>query len=203
MVEDEASPSKGARTRQALVDAAVHRFATDGYRGTTLTAVAGDVGISPAAVYRHFADKDELFLAAVNADAEGLVGLARDALGVDTGGSLLELLGQLSDGVAVAAADHPLVARVLAGLDVLSPQRILELPALAELRAELVELLRFGQAAGLVRADLDPAPTVLALETVVLDHVAYLVTIGGPAPGPDERWAAVVHLLDAALRPPV
>ena len=197
----EPSVSKGERTRRALVRAAVVRFARDGYRSTTVAAVAADVGVSPAATYRYFADKDALFDAAVDEDAEGLVTLARHSLEVDTGGSLHELLERLAQGLAGAINDHPLIGRVLAGQEVLSPQKILELPSLAALRAELGDLIRFGQAAGLVRASLDPASTVLALETVVLDHVAHLVTIGATNLADDERWSAVVALLDVALRP--
>lgn len=193
--------TKGERTRAALVQAAIARFARDGYRGTTLSSIAEDAGISPTAVYRHFPDKDAMFEAAVDADAEGMVGLARDAIGADAGDDLLVLLNQLTDGLAVAVQDHPLVGRVLAGLDVLSPERILALPSLAHLRADLTELLRFGQDAGLVRTGLDPAVMALGLETVVLEHVAYLVTVGGPAHASDDRWTAVVALLETALRP--
>jgi hypothetical protein len=118
------------------------------------------------------------------------------------GGSLLELLGRLAAGLVTAAHEHPLVARVLAGADIMTPARILALPTLAEFRAELAELLKFGQSLGLVRGDLDPAVTALGLETVVLNQVAYLVA-SGMVKGhePDARWAAVVTLLDAALRP--
>ncbi len=193
--------TKGERTRRALVEAAIARFAREGHRATTLASIAEDAGISPTAVYRHFADKDALFEAAVDADAEGLVALARAAIDVDTGGSLLTLLDQLSSGLVAAVTDHPLVGRVLAGLDVLSPESIVALPSLAELRAELTELLRFGQEADLVRTDLDAASAALGLETVVLEHVAYLVTVGGPTDISDERWAAVVNLLEVALRP--
>jgi AcrR family transcriptional regulator len=193
--------TKGERTRAALVQAAIARFARDGYRGTTLSSIAEDAGISPTAVYRHFPDKDAMFEAAVDADAEGMVGLARDAIGADAGDDLLVLLNQLTDGLAVAVQDHPLVGRVLAGLDVLSPERILALPSLAHLRADLTELLRFGQDAGLVRTGLDPAVMALGLETVVLEHVAYLVTVGGPAHASDDRWTAVVARLHTALPP--
>lgn len=193
--------TKGERTRAALVQAAITRFARDGYRATTLASIAEDAGISPTAVYRHFADKDAIFEAAIDADAEGLVALARSAIDVDTGGSLLTLLDQLSSGLVAAVTDHPLVGRVLAGLDVLSPESIVALPSLAVLRGELTELLRFGQEADLVRTDLDAATAALGLETVVLEHVAYLVTVGGPTDVSDERWAAVVNLLEVALRP--
>jgi AcrR family transcriptional regulator len=193
---------KGERTRAALVRAAIGRFASEGFQRVSLTDVARDVGVSPTAVYRYFPDKEALFEAAVDADAEALVIFARDALTRDVDGSLLELLGRLAAGLVTAAHAHPLVARVLAGADIMTPARILALPTLAEFRAELAELLRYGQSAGLVRRDLDPAVAALGLETVVLNQVAYLVACGTvERHEPDARWTAVVALLDAALRP--
>lgn len=193
---------KGERTRAALVRAAIPRFASEGFHRVSLADVARDVGVSPTAVYRYFPDKEALFEAAVDADAQSLVDLARDALTRDVGGSLLELLGRLAAGLVAAAHEHPLVARVLSGADIMTPARILALPTLAEFRTELTALLEFGQLHGLVRRDLDPAAAALGLETVVLNQVAYLVA-SGTVEGhePDARWTAVVALLDAALRP--
>lgn len=196
-----AEDTKGGRTRRAILAAAVPQFADHGFRGTTLAAVAHEAGITPTALYRYFGDKDELFAAAVDADAEDLVALARAALDSGAGGTLFDLLGAVTDGLAVAVQDHPLVARVLGGRDILSPDRILQLPALAHLRDEIAEVIAFGQEAGIVRSDLDPRTTVLALETVVLDHVAFMVAAGGPDGTKNERWAAVVALLEVALQP--
>jgi len=193
---------KGERTRAALIRAAIARFASEGYNRVSLTDIARDVGVSPTAVYRYFPDKEALFEAAVDADAEALVAFARDALTRDVGGSLLELLGRLAAGLVTAAHAHPLVARVLAGADVMTPARILALPTLAVFRSELAELLELGQSFGLVRRDLDPAVAALGLETVVLNHVGYLVASSAvESHQPDARWSAVVSLLDAALRP--
>ena len=193
---------KGERTRAALIRVAIGRFAAEGFHRVSLTDIARDVGVSPTAVYRYFPDKEALFEAAVNADAEALVTFAREALSRDVGGSLLELLGRLAAGLVAAAHEHPLVARVLAGADIMTPARILALPTLAEFRSELAQLLEFGQSLGLVRSDLDPAVAALGLETVVLNQVAYLVASGTVGRHePDARWAAVVTLLDAALRP--
>ena len=193
---------KGERTRAALIHAAISRFASEGFNRVSLTDVARDVGVSPTAVYRYFPDKEALFEAAVDADAEALVAVARDALNRDVDGSLLELLGSLAAGLVTAARAHPLVARVLAGADIMTPARILALPTLAVFRSELAELLALGQSVGAVRGDLDAAEAALGLETVVLNHVGYLVASAATeSHEPDARWAAVVGLLDAALRP--
>lgn len=42
--------------------AALFHFANSGYDGTSLAAIAGEVGIKKQSIYAHFANKDELFL---------------------------------------------------------------------------------------------------------------------------------------------
>jgi AcrR family transcriptional regulator len=51
------------RLRQALLDAAVARLLEDESAAVSLRALAADVGVSPMAVYRHFADVDSLLAA--------------------------------------------------------------------------------------------------------------------------------------------
>ena len=92
---------------RALIRAAIRRFSSEGFHRVSITDVARDVGVSPTAVYRYFPDKEALFEAAVDADAEALVMFARDALARDVGGSLLELLGRLAAGLVTAAHEHP------------------------------------------------------------------------------------------------
>lgn len=53
-----------ALTRQALLEAAHHRFVRQGYDATTLRQVAGDVGVDAALVIRYFGSKEHLFLEA-------------------------------------------------------------------------------------------------------------------------------------------
>lgn len=48
-------------TRDAILDAAFERFTLDGYRQTSMDSIATATGISRAAVYLHFANKEEIF----------------------------------------------------------------------------------------------------------------------------------------------
>ena len=64
---------KGDRTRQALLEAAVVRFAREGYRGTSVADVCRDAGLSTTASYPYFANKEALFVAAVDEDVAGLI----------------------------------------------------------------------------------------------------------------------------------
>ncbi|GAW50557.1 Putative tetR family transcriptional regulator [Nocardioides sp. PD653-B2] len=47
-------------TRQALEDAALKRFARDGFDQTSVDAIAADAGVSPRTFFRYFATKDEV-----------------------------------------------------------------------------------------------------------------------------------------------
>ncbi|MFC7375789.1 TetR family transcriptional regulator [Brachybacterium sp. GCM10030267] len=57
-----------AETKQLIRAAARERFARDGYEGTTIRALAQDVGIDPALVMRHVGSKEALFADAVDLD---------------------------------------------------------------------------------------------------------------------------------------
>jgi AcrR family transcriptional regulator len=50
-------------TRRALLEAAEHRFLTDGYHATSLEAIAADAGYSTGAIFAAFQSKAGLFLA--------------------------------------------------------------------------------------------------------------------------------------------
>ncbi|MFF1634629.1 TetR/AcrR family transcriptional regulator [Leifsonia sp. NPDC058248] len=50
-----------AATQRALVRAARRRFATDGYRATTVRQIAADAGVNVALINRYFESKEGLF----------------------------------------------------------------------------------------------------------------------------------------------
>jgi len=53
-----------AERRDALIEAAVHHFAHGGLQGTTVAAIAADVGVAQPYVFSLFPTKRDLFLAA-------------------------------------------------------------------------------------------------------------------------------------------
>lgn len=60
---DASTPRKrnAATTRAAMLDAAVCRFARDGYDGASVRDIAADAGVDAALVNRYFGGKEELF----------------------------------------------------------------------------------------------------------------------------------------------
>jgi AcrR family transcriptional regulator len=55
-----------AERREALLEVALRVFEHGSYRGTTITEIAHAAGVSEPVVYRHFASKRDLYLAAID-----------------------------------------------------------------------------------------------------------------------------------------
>ncbi|MEV1005074.1 TetR family transcriptional regulator [Nonomuraea sp. NPDC050202] len=58
---------RSAPTRQAILDAARARFASDGYDKTTVRSIAADAGVAAAMVMRYYGSKADLFAATTRA----------------------------------------------------------------------------------------------------------------------------------------
>lgn len=54
-----------ADSRAAILEAAKHLFMEDGFRGISMRQIAEAVGVTKAALYYHFQDKEDLFVAIV------------------------------------------------------------------------------------------------------------------------------------------
>lgn len=61
-----AAPRPADERRRQIVEAAILEFATRGYRDVGTAEIARRVGVSEPAVYRHFASKMALYLAAID-----------------------------------------------------------------------------------------------------------------------------------------
>src|ERR1019366_8764138 len=59
------TPRRRGALDQVLIDAAMDLFASYGYRGTSLSRIARAAGVTKGALYWHFSDKEEFFLAVV------------------------------------------------------------------------------------------------------------------------------------------
>ena len=191
------APGKGERTRRRLLDIAVQRFAADGFRRTSVSDIAREAGLTPAAAYAYFAGKEGLFQAAVDADAGALNEAARSAAaeGASARDQLFLFVGELRERVD----DHPLARRVLSGLEPEVASRLLTIPSLVALTAALADELTEAQAAGDIRPDVDPAEVAVGLETIVLALLMAELQTGLTVE--PERQAGVLAVLDAALRP--
>src|SRR5207249_4133684 len=99
--------------------------------------------------------------------------------------------------LVAAVEQHPLARRLLAGLEPDVTDRVLEIPALNELRKACAERLRSEQLAGSVRNDIDPVAIANGVVAIVLSLLMSVVQIGGDVTAPYARDIAAVF--EAAL----
>jgi AcrR family transcriptional regulator len=202
----EAAATKGERTRQAIIDAAISRFGRDGFRATSVADIARDAAVGGTVAYAYFPNKEALFLAAVDEDAAGVIREGASTFIEEVGPPdwretlILTLLD--------AVERHPLAKRLLAGLEPEVTARVLETPALADLRKACAQRLRTEQLNGTVRPEIDPVRIANGLVNIVLSLLMSVVQVGGDTArtyGADvaavlEAAVGTSSALDAALR---
>ncbi len=193
----EDSPSKGQVTRQGVLDAAVARFGRDGFRATSVADIAREASVGGTVPYAYFASKEDLFLSALDLDASAVIG---EGLSIvfdqpDRGTWRRDLMFTL-----VAEVDrHPLARRVLAGLEPDVTDRVVDIPALRELRVAVAERLAAEQKTGGVRPDIDPVVLGSGVVSIILSLLMSTVQLG-------ERVTAtyardVIAVIEAAIDP--
>jgi AcrR family transcriptional regulator len=199
-VTSEAAPptTKGDRTRQSLVDAAIVRFAREGYRGSSVADICRDAGLSTTASYPYFPNKEALFVVAVDEDVAGLITDGFSLVVVETvpehwGGVILR-------GLLACIDEHPLARRIVSGLEPEFTTRLLGIPALAQLRKDVSDLIAAQQMSGLVRGDIEPVPMANGIVIIVISLLMSSVQTGGA--GLDLVADDVEAVLQAATRPP-
>ncbi len=148
--------------------------------------VAAAVGVSKAAIYHHFADKEALFLALLTAAVARAGALVEQALA--TGGSTEAKLGALLEGIATHRADQSAAMR-LAEREAVHLSDVGRSRLFGEYRARFTgpieDLMAAGQAAGELR-QADPRWQATALLTLAQSLL-------GPS-GPEVTVAAVLDL---------
>ncbi|MGO8824734.1 MAG: TetR/AcrR family transcriptional regulator [Acidimicrobiales bacterium] len=199
-VPPEPTGTKGDRTRHAILAAAVIRFAREGYRGTSVADTCRDAGLSTTASYPYFANKEALFVAAVDEDVAGLID---DAVSLVVLDEEPDQWGRLMLRALVAHMDeHPLADRILRGLEPEFTMRLLHIPALQELRKTVTELIRDQQMAGDVRQDIHPGQTASGMVVIVISLLMATMQTGASAAAMEQVAADVEAVLQAATRPP-
>ena len=72
------SPERLEATRRRVLDGARRAFAQHGYEGATVRVLEDETGLSRGAIFHHFPDKEALFLALAEEDAEEVAALVDD-----------------------------------------------------------------------------------------------------------------------------
>jgi AcrR family transcriptional regulator len=169
---------RGAVRRQALIDAAIELWATTGWRGTGITAVADRAGVTPSGLLHHFGTKENFLLEVIgqldHQEIERYQELG-PAVGLDLFRRLPDMVRNYRDSPGLWKLHHTLQAE---NLDPGSPAHRYYVARHAYLREQWVELLRAGQETGEIRADADP--DLVAVQVLAFLQGMVLHTIHGP-----------------------
>lgn len=149
------------QTKQALLDAALLIFSRDGFTASRLADIAAEASVTRGAIYHHFENKANLYLALLErAEAEQqTVMLAA----IEEGGTIAEITRRIMERTFAALAHRPTFRRVMA-LSLFKVADSEELEDLVEKRQQeavtLIEsiagIIAQGVTAGDFHTDLDP-----------------------------------------------
>jgi AcrR family transcriptional regulator len=196
--EGDGAATKGEQTRQTILEAAITRFGRDGYRPTSVADIARDAGVGGTVAYTYFPNKEALFLAAIDEDAAGVIHEGLTSVFGDP--SIADWRQVLVFTLLDAVESHPLARRLLSGLEPEVTTRVLDIPALNDLRKACIDRLSAEQLAGTVRADIDPVAVGNGIVAMVLSLLMSVVQLGRDTAA---TYAADVSaVFAAALDPP-
>lgn len=86
------SPTTLTAAQQRIVTAALKLFARHGVGGTSLQMIADEIGVTKAAVYHQYRTKDEIVLAAAEAELANVEQVVREAEALPPGSKALDAL---------------------------------------------------------------------------------------------------------------
>jgi AcrR family transcriptional regulator len=182
--------------RQALIKAGMRAVAEDGPEGFSLRGVATRAGVTPPAVYRHFADKDELLAAIAAECAERLATTVTESVAQTQGNSLARFraVGIAYVQFAVAHPEH-FRALTVPGLFARLPDE--QRAHMDAFSREQRRDLEAGQAAGEI-ADIPVDELLLAANSLV-HGLAHLIVEGQLGPVDAKRAKALAVAATGAI----
>jgi AcrR family transcriptional regulator len=174
-----------------LLSSARAQFVERGFDAVSIDAIARTAGVSKETIYRHFADKEALFRAAL--EAQGAEFIARAAAVHERAASDGSELAGLARAILDSALDQGMFSAlwVAAGVAHKMPDLASSLQNGQGLRLEPVRqaLEDFARARGVDR----PVPLELALDFGSLAVEGPVVLMGFPAAPPDQRMRIAHH----------
>ena len=188
---------KRARTREAILDAAMELFATRGYDGTTFADIAAAAQIATRTFFGYFASKEELLFPGADARVQAAIGaIATRAKDDRPSDVLLRALGNVMDsGYDFADAKGALRFRLIHTVPAVR-RRGLQL----QLDAQR-EIARHLRAAYPDELDEVTAGAIVGAFVGAVTGAVQAITEAGPPEDPDARSAILRRGADVALRP--
>ena len=155
-----ARASNIAQTRETILQSAIDQFSQHGYAGARVDAICAQAQVSQRMVYHYFGDKDGLYVAVL----EHVLGQLRaeelkldlEAVKGDPLAGLMHMFAFTFDHFA----RHPELIRLLSAENLLQARFLKNSVATPTVAAPVLDqlsaLIRSGEAAGTIRAGLDP-----------------------------------------------
>jgi AcrR family transcriptional regulator len=97
-------------TRDRIIEQATRLFVTRGYHAMSMREIAEAVGVTKAALYYHFSDKEALFVAVLAASLDRLEGIVQDARAA--GGSTRAQVERIVRGIFAQSPDQRAIVRL-------------------------------------------------------------------------------------------
>jgi AcrR family transcriptional regulator len=187
-------------TRDRILDAAEQVMRTDGLARSTTRKIAAAAGFSEATIYKHFASKEDLFVAVLGERLPPFVGLLRAAnADADARPVREQLVEVVAGGLAFYEASMPIAGSVFAEPELLARHS-------AALRARnagpgkpvaiLAEFLRQRQQTGAIRSESDPGAAAALLLGACFQRAFLNRFEAAPPMSPAERREVAASLVD-------
>jgi AcrR family transcriptional regulator len=206
-----ARPRGAEAAREAILDAAAAIFARDGFSGARVDEIAAAAGYNKALIFHYFDDKLGLYRAQMSRTKERLFAqfeavfarLVADGAEVPSRGQMEAFATECLRVIFDYYAEHPETTRILAWEAAEGWQTFSSctptVPGTWPQRA--MALVTRAQAAGIVRADLDPRILFTTIMSVPLIHMVSLRRFALQFPEADFTSSqAIAHARDQITR---
>lgn len=140
-------------TRDRIIEQATRLFVSRGYHAMSMREIAEAVGVTKAALYYHFSDKEELFMAVLTASLDRLAGIVQAAR--SAGGTTRAQVEAMAQGIFGQSPDQRAIIRLARQeIATLSPARLEQFGRLYQ--ARFIGQVEAILAEGVARDDLRP-----------------------------------------------
>jgi AcrR family transcriptional regulator len=159
-----------APSTERLLEAAAEAFAERGYHATSTRDIAARAGMSPAALYVHFAAKEALLFELSLVGHQAALDVVREAAAVEAGAIPSAQLAAIVSSFAAWHAEHRRTARVVQyELAALTPEHRAVIAALRrEIESSVRDVVEAGVREGEFEVE-DVRGTVLAILSLAID----------------------------------
>ncbi|MET8628340.1 helix-turn-helix domain-containing protein [Kitasatospora sp. NPDC004669] len=191
-----------ALTRARVLDAAARLIGTVGLVRATTKQIAREAGCSEAALYKHFRDKEEIFVRVLRERAPRLAAAVAELPERAGQGTVREHL----EAVVVVAVpfyrqSFPMAGGLLASPELLAAhRRKLDKAGPHHVSSHLADYLRAEQQLGRVAADVDPDAAAMLLIGACFHRAFLEVFYAGEGPAEAFRPAALDEFAHATVR---